>query len=215
MQEHALRSHQRLLVTVYRSIGRGLLAATLLFFGFVATARASEGDTQTLVSIGSSAVYIDGATSTGTALGVRWGYEFKNDLLWTIGGSFGSTDGTQTVAGKDYTISTNTSAVKTGLLYYIGRQPNRLIVPFLGGGVGFLDYNVDYRYPGSKTGKTAGDGPGGFAFAGIELWLARAITVIVSYEAEGYSISRQGGGSTTLASGGVVLALRINLYSGS
>jgi hypothetical protein len=69
---------------------------------------------------------------------------------------------------------------------------------------------VDYRYQGSKVGKTSGTAPGAFAFAGLEMWLARALTLIVSYDVEGYDIKRQTGGSTTLATGGLQIAVRIN-----
>jgi hypothetical protein len=117
------------------------------------------------------------------------------------------------VAGTDYQIRANATTLQTGLLYFFGRRPRKLVVPFVGGGIAALDYDVDYRYPGSKTGKTSGTGPGAFAFAGIELWLARSVTLIVSYQADAYEITRQGGGTSTLASGGVQLAIRINVYS--
>jgi len=195
----------------------GLLRLGLLLLAVsgAAIAQAREGDTQTMIYIGTTGVTIDDAHSDGTTLGVRWGYEFKDDLLWTLGGSYTSTDGLKDVAGTEYTIHANYTALQTGLLYYIGREPNKLVVPFVGGGLAALVYDVDYRYPGSKVGKTNGTAPGGFAFAGIELLLARAVTLILSYELDAYQIDRQGGGSSQLESGGLILAIRINLYSGS
>jgi len=179
-----------------------------------APAWGSEGDTQTLIFIGSSDVLIDGVDTSGTTLGARWGYEFHDNLLWTIGGSLGSTTGSKNVSGVNYNLSTDTTTLQSGLLYYFGRGgKQQLLVPFVGGGIAAINYDVDYRYPGSPTGKTSGTGPGGYAFAGVELWLARAITVIVSYDLEDYAISRQHGGSTDLETGGLMLALRLNLYS--
>jgi hypothetical protein len=191
-----------------------LPALLLLGSGAFSAASAREGDTQTLIYVGSSLVAIDNALSQGTTIGARWGYEFVDDLLWTLGGAYTATDGTQTVAGTDYMIHANTTTLQSGLLYFFGRRPRKLLVPFVGGGIAALDYDVDYRYPGSRTGKTSGTGPGAFAFAGVELWLARSVTFIVSYQADGYEITRQGGGTTTLESGGVLLAIRINVYSG-
>jgi len=196
-----------------RWLGLGLLWGGLCLAA-PSTVLASEGDSQTLIFIGSSQVFIDNATSEGTTLGARWGYEFMDDLLWTVGGAFTSTDGKQTVSSVDYTTHADTTTLQTGLLYFFGRAPRKLVVPFIGGGIAAMEYDVDYRYPGSKVGKISGSGPGGFAFAGVELWLARALTVIVSYQAEAYEIARQGGGSTTLSSGGVQLAIRLNIYSG-
>lgn len=194
---------------------RVLVGLLLLAISGAATVQAREGDTQTLVFIGTTGVAIEDAHSDGTTLGVRWGYEFKDDLLWTLGGAFTSTDGQKDVAGTQYDIHANYTTLQTGLLYYFGRAPNKLVVPFVGGGIAALSYDVDYRYPGSKVGKTNGTGPGAFAFAGLELWLARAVTLILSYEADVYQIDRQGGGSSQLESGGVILAVRINFYSGS
>jgi hypothetical protein len=192
---------------------RALLGLLLLTIAGAATAQAREGDTQTMVFIGTTSVSIEDAHSDGTTLGVRWGYEFKDDLLWTIGGAYTGTDGQKDVAGASNDIHANYTTLQTGLLYYFGRAPNKLVVPFVGGGIAAVNYDVDYRYPGSKVGKTNGTGPGGFVFAGIELWLARAITLIVSYEEDVYQIDRQGGGSSQLDSGGVILAIRLNLYS--
>ena len=202
--------------TVARRAGLCLLVPALLLLagGAGREVRAAEGDTQTLIYIGSSLISIDNATTQGTTIGARWGYEFLDDLLWTVGGAYTATDGTQSVAGTDYQIHANTTTLQTGALYFFGRRPRKLVVPFVGAGIAALDYDVDYRYPGSKTGKTSGTGPGAFAFAGIELWLARSVTFIVSYQADAYEITRQGGGTSTLESGGVLLAIRINVYSG-
>lgn len=190
------------------AVGLGLVLAG--FWGCAPSALAAEGDSDWLIYVGSDVAYIDNVPSTGTIFGVRYGYEFREDLLWTIGGNFGATDGTNTVAGKTYNISTNTSTLQSGLLYYFGRDGRKWLIPFVGAGAGVLNYSVDYRYPGSKVGRTSGTGPGGYAFAGLEFWLARALTVIVSYDIEGYQISTQSHGSDTLATGGLILAVRIN-----
>jgi hypothetical protein len=198
----------------------GLLLSSLLLSGApmpgllaARDARAAEGDSQTLIYIGSSLVAIDDAYSQGTTFGARWGYEFQDDLLWTVGGAFSTTDGTQTVSGAQYDIHANSTTVQSGLLYFFGRRPRKLVLPFVGGGIAAIDYAVDYRYPGSKVGQTSGTGPGVFAFAGVEIWLARAITFILSYQVDAYQIARQDRHTDTLASGGVLLALRINVYS--
>jgi outer membrane protein with beta-barrel domain len=200
------RDLQRSAVRV--AVGLGMALAG--YWGCAPAALAMEGDSQWLIYVGSDVVYIDNVESTGTLFGARYGYEFHDDLLWTIGANFGATDGTNSVAGKTYNISTNTSTLQTGLLYYFGRDGKKWLIPFVGGGLGVLDYNVDYRYPGSKVGKTSGTGPGGFAFAGLEFWLAQALTVIVSYDVEGYQISTQSHGSDTLETGGLILAVRLN-----
>ena len=186
----------------------GLLLAG--YWGCAPAALARTGDTELLIYIGSSTVAIDDVPSTGAFFGARYGYEFRDDLLWTLGGNFGATDGKHTVAGKDYAIGTSTSAVQGGLLYYFGRDGKKWLIPFVGGGLSVLGYDVDYRYPGNRTGKTSGTTPGGFAFAGLELWLARALTLIVSYDLEGYEIKRQDGGPATLATGGLQVAIRLN-----
>jgi hypothetical protein len=186
----------------------GMLLAGAWFAAPAALAR--EGDSEFLLYVGSSTVYIDNVPSTGAFFGGRYGYEFFDNLLWTLGGNFGATDGKHTVAGKEYAVSTSTSAVQTGLLYYFGRDGKKWLVPFVGAGVSEISYDVDYRYQGSKVGKTSGTAPGAFAFAGLEMWLARALTLIVSYDVEGYDIKRQTGGSTTLATGGLQIAVRIN-----
>lgn len=210
-----LRQRSGLRGAAFRAGLRLLLPALLLLGGgSFSEVHALEGDTQTLIYIGSSAVAIDNATTEGATIGARWGYEFVDDLLWTIGGAYTATEGTQSVAGTHYNIYADTTALQSGLLYYFGRRPRKLVVPFVGGGLAVIDYDVDYRYPGGKTGKTSGTAPGAFAFAGIELWLARSVTLIVSYEADAYEIARQRGGTTTLESGGVLLAIRINFYSG-
>lgn len=198
---------------IRRGAARAAVALGMALAGFWAcapSALAMEGDSDWLIYVGSDVVYIDNVASTGTIFGVRYGYEFRDDLLWTIGGNFGATDGTNTVSGKTYNISTNTSTLQSGLLYYFGRDRKKWLIPFVGAGVGVLNYSVDYRYPGSKVGRTSGSGPGGYADAGLELWLAQALTLIVSYDVEGYQISTQSHKSDTLATGGLILAVRIN-----
>lgn len=147
--------------TVARRAGLCLLVPALLLLagGAGREVRAAEGDTQTLIYIGSSLISIDNATTQGTTIGARWGYEFLDDLLWTVGGAYTATDGTQSVAGTDYQIHANTTTLQTGALYFFGRRPRKLVVPFVGAGIAALDYDVDYRYPGSKTGKTSGTEP--------------------------------------------------------
>jgi hypothetical protein len=213
MKESAL-VRGRVARVVVRTGIPGLLCGTLLWLlGSPGTIWAREGDTQTTLFIGTSFVNIGPDTTDGTTLGARWGYEFQDDLLWTIGGAYTTTQGQKTVNGTDYTLTADTTTLQTGLLYYFGRKPGKLLVPFVGAGLAAIDYDVDYRYPGSPTGKTSGDGPGGFAFAGVEVWLLRSLTLIVSYEEEAYQIQQQHGGNTSLVSGGLILSLRLNVYS--
>ncbi|HUJ76643.1 MAG TPA: hypothetical protein VL359_17400, partial [bacterium] len=134
---------------------------------------ATQGDSRTTIFVGSTEIDIGNAFSTGTTLGAKWAYEVRDDLEWSLGGAYTATDGQQVVAGQTYTIHADTTSLQSGLTYYFNRHPSSLLVPFLGIGLAALNYDVDYRYPGSLVGKTSGVAPGAFGQAGIELWLAR------------------------------------------
>lgn len=174
-------------------------------------ASASEGDTQTLIFVGTTRFTSDDATSYGTTFGGSFGYEIIDDLLWSVGVAFSTTDGTATVNNTRYNIYARTTTIQTGPTYYFNRAPQSLIIPFIGAGVSALNYDVRYEFPGSELGKTSGTGLGAYGVAGVELWLTRSTTLILAYQESGHDVQTQAGDHVTLRQGGLQLSLRIGI----
>ncbi len=183
--------------------------ALLLILLAAAPAAATEGDTQALLFVGTTRFTSDDATSYGSTFGGSFGYEIVDDLLWSVGGAFSTTDGTATVNNKRYNIYARTTTLQTGPTYYFNRSPRSLVVPFIGAGVSVLNYDVKYEFPGSELGKTSGSGFGGYGLVGLELWLTRSTTFILTYQESGHDVKTQSGDHVWLHQGGLQLSLRI------
>jgi hypothetical protein len=198
-----------------RQLGAGrLLALTvglLLLAGAATPAEAVEGSTQTLIFVGTTRFQSDDATSYGTTFGGSFGYEIIDNLLWSAGIAVTTTDGTATVNNKTYDIYARSTTLQTGPTYYFNRSPGSLVIPYIGAGVSLLNYDVEYEFPGSDLGKTSGTGPGGYALAGVELWMSRSITLVLQYTLAAHEVKTQDGDRVTLRSGGLGLSLRIGI----
>lgn len=194
--------------------GRMLLtavAALTLVLLWTAPALAREGDSLTTLFVGTTRFMADDATSYGTTFGGSYGYEIIDDLLWSVGLAFSTTDGTETVNNNRYNIYASTTTVQTGPTYYFNRTPQSLVIPFVGAGLSVLNYDVKYEFPGSKLGKTSGTGLGGYGQVGVELWITRSTTFIMAYEVAAHDVKTEAGDHVVLRSGGLQLSLRIGI----
>jgi hypothetical protein len=175
------------------------------------SAAAREGDTQTTLFVGTTRFVADDASSYGTTLGASFGYEVIDDLMWSVLGSYSTTDGTAKANGQHYAITARTGNLQTGATYYFNRTPQSLVIPFIGAGLSVISYDVDYTFPNSQLGKTSGTGPGAYALAGLELWLTRSTTFIAQYQLAAHDVRTQSGDHVMLRSGGLLLSIRIGV----
>ena len=190
-----------------------LLAALAVTLIGGTRAGAAEGDTRAGLFLGTTTFSVEGITTSGTTFGGSFGYEFSQDLMWTVAGAFSSTDGEETVvvAGNPQVVQVNatTSEFRTGLLAFFNRTPTSDVIPFVGGGLSLLNYDIDFT--GTVVGKTSGTGPGAYFEVGLELRLTRRVTLIPQLTVQGHTIETETGESTTLLSGGLVISLRIGI----
>lgn len=186
----------------------GLVAVVALLVGGGA-AQGAVGDQELGLFVGTTRFVAEDASSYGTTLGVFYGYEFVEDLQWTAAGSFASTAGEKTVDEETYEISTFTQQGQTGLRKYFNRERGSNIIPYLGGGLSMLVYEIDYDYPGSEIGKTSGTGPGAYGEAGVQFRLTRSFTIIPQFGAQVHQIETEDGESRSIGSTGFVLTLRL------
>lgn len=194
---------------------KGIAAAVAGVVGLVALtlspspAFAREGDTQTLIFVGTTRFESEDATSYGTTFGGSWGYEIIDNLLWSVGAAYTTTDGTAKVNNTSYDIHANTTTVSTGPTYYFNRERGSLVIPYVGAGISALNYDIDYTFPGSKLGKTSGTGAGAYALAGVELWVSRGLTLVGQYTLAAHQVKTEAGDTVTLRSGGLGISIRI------
>ena len=83
-----------------RVLGRAAWAAAWAIAGLVwaaGPAAAREGDSRAGLFIGTTTFAVDSYTTYGTTFGGSYGYEFQDELMWTLGGAFSSTNGQATV----------------------------------------------------------------------------------------------------------------------
>jgi outer membrane protein W len=183
-----------------------LLAVLLLWAG---PARARQGDQRLGLFVGTTTTAVQTYTTYGVDFGGSYGYEFADNVLWTVGASFAATDGTATdTSGNPVTLHANTAEFQTGLLNYFNRHPGSLIIPYVGAGVSVLNYSIDY--PGTTVGTTSGTAPGVYGQVGVEFRMTRNFTVIPQLGVQVHTIKTQTGASTGMISGGLVLTLRIS-----
>lgn len=185
-----------------------LLSAAAMLLAFMAFA--AEGDQRTTIFVGTT-TYSDGeATSRGTTFGAKWALEFRQDVEWTISGAYTATEGEHEVDGENYEVSSSTITGQTGLIRLFNSTPQAAFVPFIGGGLSVLSYDLEFDYPGGDVGDTSGVGPGVFGLAGLEIRISRTIHFIPEYAISAHAIETEDGDSFMLVSGGLVVALRIS-----
>ena len=126
-----------------------------------------------------------------------------------MGAGYTTTDGTAKVNGTSYDIHANTTTLQTGPTYYFNRERGSLVIPYIGAGISALNYDIDYEFPNSKLGKTSGTGYGGYALAGVELWVSRGLTLVGQYTLAAHQVKTEAGDTVTLRSGGLGISIRI------
>lgn len=188
-------------------------AALLLALALALTAtpaRARKGDSRAGLFVGTTTFTVDGYRTFGTQFGGFYGTEVADDLLWSFGGTFTSTEGQATVdvAGTPTVVDlrATTSALRTGLAAYFNR--GGVVIPYVGAGLSYMNY--DLKYPGTTVGTTSGSAPGAYANVGVEFRASRSITVIPQFGIEVHSITTETGQTKGLLSGGLVLTVRIS-----
>jgi Outer membrane protein beta-barrel domain len=185
------------------ALGLALLA-TLATLASAPPAWARKGDSRAGLYVGTTTFVVGDTTTSGVDFGGSYGWEFEDNLLWTLGGSFAS------VAGDSGGVPLNakTAAFETGLLAFFNRTPSSTVVWFMGGGLSVMNY--DFEFPGTTIGTTSGTAPGAYAMFGAEIRLSREITFIPHFAVQVHSIETQSGATQGLLSGGLVFALRIS-----
>ena len=173
----------------------------------------AKGDTRAGLFIGTTTLNLKSYRTFGTHFGGTFGWEFEEDILLTVGGSFVSADGDAVVNDSGgnpqlVNLSGTTAAARTGLLAYLFRDPNSIANVFVGGGVALLSY--DFVFTGTEVGNTSGTAPGFFANIGVEINFTDQLTLILDLGMEAYRIKTESGDSTGLRTGGLVFSLRIS-----
>lgn len=175
-----------------------------------APAQARKGDSRAGLFVGTTTFTVEDYRTFGTQFGGFYGTEVADDLLWSFGGTFTSTNGQATVdvAGTPTVVDlrATTSAVRTGLAAYFNR--GGVVIPYVGGGLSYMNY--DLQYPNTTIGTTSGTAPGAYANVGVEFRASRSITVIPQFGIEVHSIRTETGQTKGLLSGGLVLTVRIS-----
>jgi hypothetical protein len=185
-----------------------LLGALVLGLALVTAAPAwgRKGDTRFGLFVGTTTASIDGQTTFGTNFGGSYGLELEDDLLWTVGASFATTEG-EITSPAPAVLRSSTAAVQSGLTAFFNRKPDSVAIPFVGAGLSLMNY--DFVYPGTNVGTTSGTGPGAFAQAGVEFRLSRNFTLIPQFGLQVHSIKSETGATLGLLSGGLVFTFRI------
>ncbi|MCZ6557696.1 MAG: outer membrane beta-barrel protein [SAR324 cluster bacterium] len=169
---------------------------------------AAQGDTRLGLFFGSTSMRAGGKTTTGSALGVGWGLEISEALVWSIAAIRATTDATETVAGQEVRFTADTTTLQTGLTRFF--RNSRSFVPFVGAGLSVASYDVDFSAdPNSEIGSSSGTAGGVFARAGFEFRMSPSFTIIPQYQFSAHSIRNDQGGSSTLVSDGLLLTLRL------
>ncbi len=169
---------------------------------------AAVGDTRAGIYVGTTTFTAGGGTTTGVTFGGTYGWEIFSDLVLEFGVAFSATDGTETAGGVDYDISTNTTEMRAGLTRYFNRGSSSVIIPFAGGGLSLLNYEIDHT--GLELGKTSGTGPGAYAMGGVQVRLSRRMTLILRLGGQVHQLTSETGESVNAVSGGLSFSLRIS-----
>lgn len=196
-----------------RACALTLLLAALGLCLSAGAAWARKGDSRAGLFVGTTTFAVQDYTTFGTTFGGSYGLEIQDDLLWSSGLAFSSTDGETTVtdsSGNERTVALHatSSEFRTGLVNYLGRSAGGAVLPYIGGGLSVINYSLDF--PGTTVGTTSGTGPGAFVLVGVELRLSRSVTVIPQFGVQAHSIKTESGDSTGLLSGGLTITVRIS-----
>ena len=192
-----------------RLAGISAVLTMVLALGLVSSnAWAARGDSRLGVFVGTTSLRAGEDTTTGTTVGLGWGLEIQDQLLWSISAARTSSDGEREVSGQTFPLTADTTSFQTGLTHFF--RPGATLVPFTGGGVSVAAYDVDYTYPGSEIGKSTGTSPGLFARLGLEVRFTRNFTLIPQYRFSVHSIRSDQGDSRSLVSDGLLLSLRFS-----
>ena len=189
----------------------GALAAVVIALSSAAPAWAAQGDSRATILLGTANYSIGSGNTTGTTFGFRWGYEIEDQLTWSLGATFTSTAGQISKAGQTYDISANANTVSTGLTYGFDLGPGSTVLPFVGGGLSYVSYDIDFEYPDSDVGRVTGGSPGIFGLAGVEVRVSRSFDIMVQYVLSASSIEAQDGSTVALLSGGILLSFRLSV----
>ena len=193
------------------------LAISIVMGVFLAASVAwgAPGDTRATLYIGTTTFTAGGTTTTGTTFGGSLGFELVQDLMLVVGGGFSATDGekiaddgTGTGAQRSYPVSTTTAEARVGVARFFNRSG--VVIPYVGGGLTFLNYEIDHTYPGSEMGKNSGTAPGVYAMGGLEVRMTRNTTMIFQLGVQTYSLESETGESVGGTSGGLSFSLRIS-----
>lgn len=196
-------------------IGIVMAAALCLGAGLPGTpAWGARGDSRLGIFAGSASLRAGQDTTTGTTIGVAWGLEIQDQVLWSISASRTTTDGerveTDGVEPNERVrpLTASMTNLQTGLTHFF--RQSATFVPFTGGGISLAAYDIDYTYTGSEIGKSSGTGPGIFARLGLEVRFSRNFTLIPQYRFSVHSIKTDQGDSRSLISDGLLLSLRFS-----
>lgn len=168
----------------------------------------ARGDSRLGIFAGSATLRAGQDTTTGTTIGVGWGLEIQDQVLWSISASRTTTEGDHEQGGQVFPLTASTTTLQTGLTHFF-RQSDT-IVPFTGGGISLAAYDIDYTYTDSEIGKSTGTSPGIFARLGLEVRFGRNFTLIPQYRFSVHSIQTDQGDSRSLISDGLLLSLRFS-----
>lgn len=188
-----------------------LLAALGIFLPGSSSVFAAPGDSRAGMFVGTTTVSASDTSTFGTAFGAFWGYEVKQDILLILGGTFSSTDGEEIDSSSGLTVFTSakTAAFHAGGQIYFNNMPDSLLVPFAGGGVSLLNYDVDYPFTNSVLGTTSGITMGVYGDLGLEIWFADSVNLIIKFGLQAYPVKSENRRTEALTSGGLSFALRI------
>ncbi|MDH5752251.1 MAG: porin family protein [Deltaproteobacteria bacterium] len=196
-----------------RAVPAAIVLALVLLLAVMlspAPAQAKKGDRRSGMFLGSTRYLVGEDQTYGTTFGVLLGYEFIDNLELRATGSYAATSGTKNVDGVDYDLNMNTTIFRLGLTGYFNRHPSSAIYFFAGGGVGYMNYKIDYTYPTSTVNESSGSVPGGYLHMGMDLIMTRNLTIIPMYEYQGYRITTESGEEMNVYSTGFVISIRLS-----
>lgn len=169
---------------------------------------AAVGDTRAGIYVGTTTFTAGGGTTSGVTFGGNYGWEFISDLVLDFGLAFSATDGTETVSDVEYDLTTSTTEMRIGLTRYFNQGSSSLIIPFAGGGLSLLNYDIDHT--GLELGKTSGTGPGAYVMGGVHFRFSRQITLILRLGGQVHQLKSETGESVNAVSGGLTFSVRIS-----
>ena len=185
-----------------------LLLPALVWLTAGSESLAAVGDSRAGIFLGTTTFTAGGGTTSGVTYGGTYGWEIYSDLVLDLGLAFSATDGTETVGGVQYDLTTNTTDMRLGLTRYFNRGSSSTLIPFAGGGLSMLNYDIEYT--GLELGKTSGTGPGAYAGGGLLIRFSRRMTLILRLGGQVHQLKSETGETVNAISGGLSFSLRIS-----